>query len=84
MVKKSILCLPFVTCARRSENAPRTRQSAVTYSDDGCHELNKEVGDLQQGREEMIQKVDEKSLDMRTVVILSVYRQQRLPMAMTG
>ena len=42
----------------------------ATYSDNRCHKLNQEVRDLQQGREEVVQKVDEKSLDVRTVMIL--------------
>jgi len=49
-------------------------KSIATHSDDGCHKLNQEAGDLQQGREEMVQKVDEKALDVRTVVILQCAR----------
>jgi hypothetical protein len=70
MVKKSILCLPFVTYARGSANALGRRKVPVTYSDDGCHELNQEVRKLQQRGEEMVQEIDEEPFDVRTVMIL--------------
>lgn len=43
---------------------------ALGYLDDGSDELIQEVGNLQQGGVEVVQKVDDKTLDMRTVVIL--------------
>jgi hypothetical protein len=70
MVKKSILCFPLVTCARESVHALNGDDDEVTYSDNGRYKLNQEVRKLQQGWEEVIQKVDEKSLDVRSVMIL--------------
>ena len=48
----------------------RRRKIPVTYSNDGCHELNQEIRNLQQRRKEMVQEIDEESLDVRAVVIL--------------
>jgi hypothetical protein len=42
----------------------------VAHPDDRCHKLNQEVRQLQQRRVEMIQEIDEQTLDMRSVVIL--------------
>ena len=75
MVKKSILCLPFVTCGTQVGKYASKEKGTAAYSDDGCHKLNQEVGELQQGWEEMVQKVDEKSFDVRTVVILRAHGQ---------
>lgn len=41
-----------------------------THPHDGRDELDKESGNLEQGRVEVVEEVDEQSLDMRTVVIL--------------
>ena len=43
----------------------------VTYSNDRSDELHEELRDLQERRVEVVQVVDEKALDMRTIVILS-------------
>lgn len=40
------------------------------YPHDGGHKLNKEIGDFEQGRVEMVQEVDKKALNMGAVVIL--------------
>jgi hypothetical protein len=53
----------------------RRRDILVTYSNDGGHELNQEVRNLQQRREEMVQEIDEESLDVRAVVILCAHGQ---------
>ena len=59
-----------MTCAGKSVHALDSDDEEATYSDNGCHKLNQEVRDLQQGWEEVIQKINEKSLDVRTVMIL--------------
>jgi hypothetical protein len=58
MVKKSILCFPFVTCAGESVHTLNSSDDEMTYSDNGGYKLNQEVRNLQQGWEEVIQKVD--------------------------
>lgn len=40
------------------------------YPNDRCYELDKEIGDFEQRRVEMVQEVDEKALDMGAIVIL--------------
>ena len=40
------------------------------YPHDGCHKLDKEIGNFEQRRVEMVQEVDKKALDMGAVVIL--------------
>lgn len=42
-----------------------------TYSDYGSDELDEELVQLQERREEVVKVVDEKTFDMRTIVILS-------------
>ena len=59
-----------MTCVGKSVHTLNSNDAEVTYSDNGCYKLNQEVRDLQQRREEVIQKVDEESLDVRTIVIL--------------
>ena len=40
------------------------------YPHDRCYELDKEIGDFEQRRVEMVQKIDKKTLDMGAIVIL--------------
>ena len=47
-----------------------TRNVHTTYSNDGRHELHQKVRDLQQRREEVIQKVNEETFNVRTIVVL--------------
>ena len=46
------------------------RNAHATHSDDGRDEFHQKVWDLQQRREEVIQKVDKKAFNVRTVVVL--------------
>lgn len=41
-----------------------------TYSNNRGHELDEETRDSKQGGEELVEEVQEKSLDMRTIMIL--------------
>jgi len=61
MVKKSILCFPFVTCAGYFQRALNSDDKG-TYADNGCYKLHQEVRNFQQGWEEVVQEVDEESL----------------------
>lgn len=56
-----------------------TRNVRTTYSNDGRHELHQKVRDFQQRREEVIQKVNEKTFNVRTVVVLHVPALKRTP-----
>ena len=47
-----------------------TRNAHATYSDNRRHELHQKVRDFQQRREEVVQKVDEKTFNVRTIVVL--------------
>jgi hypothetical protein len=43
----------------------------MAYSDDGSNELDEEIGELEKRRIEVIEEVDDKPLDVRTIVILN-------------
>lgn len=43
---------------------------SFAYPHDRCYELDKEIGDLEQRRIEMVQEIDKKALDMGAIVIL--------------
>ena len=43
----------------------------MAYPDDGSNEFDKEIGELEKGRIEMIEKIDDESFDVRTIVVLN-------------
>ena len=43
----------------------------MTHSDDGSNELNEEIGELEKRRVEVVEEVDDKSLDVRSIMILN-------------
>lgn len=43
---------------------------SFAYPHDRCDELDKEIGDFEQRRIEMVQEIDQKALDMGAIVIL--------------
>ena len=42
----------------------------MTHSDDGSNELDEEIGELEKRRIKVVEEVDDKPLDVRTIVIL--------------
>jgi hypothetical protein len=42
----------------------------MAHPDDGSNELDKEIGELEQRRIEVVEEVDDESLDVRTIIIL--------------
>jgi len=58
----------------------------MTHSDDRGNELNEEIGELEKRRVEVVEEVDNESLDVRTIVILNQMLQKsssNLPVART-
>ena len=53
---------------RNSEEVDRFLPMA--HSDDGSNELDQEIGELEKRRIKVVEEVDDKPLDVRTIVIL--------------
>jgi hypothetical protein len=49
-----------------------------THLDDRSDELDEETGDRQKRRKEVVEEVDEKTLDMRSILILYGERERRM------